>query len=173
MKTLKNIATRILKLFYPLMNDYSLINKKLIYYIFWQKIIGINRRVPWPVHFSSIIICPEKIINGENEAPGYAMNSYIDARNGIELGNKVYFGPRVSIISMNHDVNDLEKYIVTNSVKIGSFSWLGTSCIILPGVELGERTIVGAGAVVTRSFKDGNCIIAGNPAKIIRYLDKE
>jgi len=43
--------------------------------------------------------------------------------------------------------------------------------IILPGVLLGEKTIVGAGSVVTKSFPDGNCIVAGNPAKVIRNLN--
>ena len=42
--------------------------------------------------------------------------------------------------------------------------------VVLPGVELGDGTIVGAGAVVTRSFPEGECVLAGNPAKIIRTL---
>ena len=45
--------------------------------------------------------------------------------------------------------------------------------VILPGVKLGTRTIVAAGSVVTKSFPEGYCVIAGSPAKIIRYLDKE
>jgi acetyltransferase-like isoleucine patch superfamily enzyme len=45
--------------------------------------------------------------------------------------------------------------------------------VILPGVELGDFTVVGAGSVVTKSFKDGYCVIAGNPAKVIRLLEKE
>ena len=45
--------------------------------------------------------------------------------------------------------------------------------VILPGVRLGTRTIVGSGSVVTKSFPEGYCIIAGSPAKIIRHLDKE
>lgn len=43
--------------------------------------------------------------------------------------------------------------------------------MILPGITLGDNTIVGAGSVVTKSFPEGNCIIAGNPAKKIRDLD--
>jgi acetyltransferase-like isoleucine patch superfamily enzyme len=43
---------------------------------------------------------------------------------------------------------------------------------VLPGIVLGDFTIVGAGAVVTRSFPDGYCVVAGNPAAIIRTLDK-
>lgn len=45
--------------------------------------------------------------------------------------------------------------------------------VITAGVELGTRTIVGAGSVVTKSFPDGYCVIAGNPAKIIKILDKD
>ena len=43
--------------------------------------------------------------------------------------------------------------------------------VILPGVTLGPHTIVGAGSVVTHSFPDGYCVIAGNPARLIRTLD--
>ena len=45
--------------------------------------------------------------------------------------------------------------------------------VVLPGVHLGPRTIVGAGSVVTKSFLDDYCVIAGNPARIIRELGKE
>ncbi len=51
---------------------------------------------------------------------------------------------------------------------IGEKSWIGMNSMILPGVSLGPNTIVGAGSVVTKSFIDGNCIIAGNPARIIK-----
>jgi acetyltransferase-like isoleucine patch superfamily enzyme len=44
------------------------------------------------------------------------------------------------------------------------------NAMILPGVHLGDNTIVGAGSVVTKSFPEGNVVIAGNPAKIIKKL---
>ena len=53
-------------------------------------------------------------------------------------------------------------------VVIGENCWLGMNSVILPGVSLGDNTIVGAGSVVTKSFMDGNCVIGGNPARIIR-----
>ena len=45
--------------------------------------------------------------------------------------------------------------------------------LILAGVELGPSTIVGGGSVVTKSFPEGYCVIAGNPAKVIKYLEKD
>lgn len=62
---------------------------------------------------------------------------------------------------------------VNREVRIGDYCWIGMNVVILPGVVLGTRTIVGAGSIVTKSFPDGYCILAGNPAKIIKNLDKD
>ena len=57
-------------------------------------------------------------------------------------------------------------------IIIGQGCWIGMNSVILPGVVLGEKTIVGAGSVVTKSFLEGYCVIAGNPAKKIKDLNK-
>ena len=79
-------------------------------------------------------------------------------------------GPRIKIISANHDVNNYDKHIPAPPVKIGDNIWLGANSVILPGVEIGDHTVVAANAVVNRSFKEGNCILAGVPAKIVKKL---
>lgn len=56
---------------------------------------------------------------------------------------------------------------------IGRNCWIGMNAVILPGVKLGDYTIVGAGAVVTHSFPEGYCVIGGVPAKKIKDLDKD
>ena len=61
----------------------------------------------------------------------------------------------------------------TKEVCIDDYCWIGMNVVILPGVHLGPRTIVGAGSVVTKSFPNGYCVIGGNPAKLIKELDKE
>ncbi|WP_333558948.1 DapH/DapD/GlmU-related protein [Enterococcus lactis] len=53
---------------------------------------------------------------------------------------------------------------------MGEQCWIGMNSVLLPGIILGPKTIVGAGSIVTKSFKEGNCVIAGNPAKVIRKL---
>lgn len=56
----------------------------------------------------------------------------------------------------------------SKDVTIGKHVWIGMKVIILKGVEIKENTIVGAGSLVTKTFQEGNIILAGNPAKIIK-----
>lgn len=135
-----------------------------------QKVIGINRSVPWPVHWSSHVSAPSKIDRG-TRCPGLSRGCHIDGRNGIIFGRNVWVGPRVSIISMNHDVNDYNRYLKSGPIVIGDNCWLAANTVILPEVKLGPHTIVAAGAVVTKSFEDGNQVLAGVPAKVVKKLD--
>ena len=112
---------------------------------------------------------PTKIVRG-TRCPGMSMGCHIDGRNGIVFGRNVWVGPRVSIISMNHDINDYEEYVQESPVIIGDNCWLGANSVILPGVEIGDHTVVAAGSVVTKSFPGSDQIIAGVPAKVIKRL---
>ncbi len=134
-----------------------------------QKIFRINSHVSWPVHPTSNILCPEKISRG-SRTPGLSICCHIDGRNGIIFGENVWVGPRVTIISMNHDINDYSKYSLAPPIEIGRDTWLASNCVILPGVKLGPHTIVAAGAIVTKSFPDGDQVLAGIPAAIIKKL---
>jgi len=134
-----------------------------------QKILGFNRRVPWPVHWTSTVYKAEKIIPG-NRSPGFAKYCHIDGRNGIEFGENVWIGPYVKIISMNHDLYDYERYIDAPSIKIGDNCWIGAGAIILPGVIIGKHTVIAAGSVVTKSFLGGDSVLAGNPARVVKSL---
>jgi acetyltransferase-like isoleucine patch superfamily enzyme len=71
---------------------------------------------------------------------------------------------------MNHDLADYRCYVAGDPIVIGKNSWIASAAIILPEVVLGEHTVVAAGAVVTRSFPEGNQILAGCPAKVLRRL---
>lgn len=139
----------------------------------FRRILRQNCGVKWAVHHTSTIHCPEKIKRGKGVWPGDSPNVYINALNGITFGDYVNIGPHVTIASANHDLIDNSKHLKGNPVTIGSFSWIGANAVILPEVTLGDFTIVGAGAVVTRSFTDGYCVLAGNPADIIKRLDKD
>lgn len=138
----------------------------------FQRIIGFNRTVPWQVHFTSTVICPERISVGEKTSPGYMPGCYIQAINGIEVGDFTRIGPNVGLISANHDPYDNRRHKTIRPIKIGKYCWIGMGAVILPGVELGEYTVVATNAVVARSFKRGYCVIGGNPATFLYSLDK-
>ena len=140
---------------------------------FVQKILGRNRDVYWPVHSNSEVRGVRKIYAGVETCPGYEKGCYIQAVNPIYIGDYTQIASNVGIISANHDLYDLRIQKLGKPINIGKYCWLGMGVIILPEVELGDFTIVGAGAVVTKSFPDGYCVIAGNPAKIIKHLTKE
>lgn len=71
------------------------------------------------------------------------------------------------VLVLRHKYPDLE---LTAPINIGSYVYIGMNCTILPGVNIGDNVIVGAGSVVTKSFP-GNVVIAGVPARIIKKMD--
>ena len=91
----------------------------------------------------------------------------------ITIGSNTIIASDVLITSQNHGIDPerTESYSATDlqvkAVFIGKGCWIGEKCSILPGVELGNRVIVAAGSVVTKSFPDA-CMVAGVPAKIIK-----
>ncbi len=139
----------------------------------FRKVLRQNAAVKWAIHHTSTIHCPEKITCGKNVFPGDSPGVYINAQNGFSIGDYSNIGPNVGIITSNHDFVNNDAHVAAPPIVIGKFCWLGMGAVVLPGVSLGDFTIVGAGAIVTKSFPDGYCAIAGNPAKIIKYLNKE
>ncbi len=106
------------------------------------------------------------------EKTGYVYWDNYFTEDGVSIGEHVGIAPGVKIISRNHDIYDIWKRGELRPVVIEDYCWIGSNAVILPGVHLGKHTIVGAGSVVTKSFTCGYCIIAGNPAKIIKMLDE-
>ena len=131
-----------------------------------------NSGVKWAIHHTSTIHNPERIERGKDVFPGDSPGVYINATNGIKIGDYTNIGPSVGLVSTNHDPIDNGTHIQVSPIEIGKFCWLGMGAIVLPGVVLGDFTVVGAGAIVTKSFPDGYCVLAGNPAGIIKYLNK-
>ena len=126
------------------------------------------------LHFTSRITNADKVILGNNVWFSLAVNGgcYIGGANGIEIGDDTIIASGVKLISSNHDLQDYSKYTKNEPIRIGKRCWLGVNCIILPGVQLGDEVIVGAGAVVTKSF-DSRSVIAGVPARTIKKLTHE
>jgi Acetyltransferase (isoleucine patch superfamily) len=100
-------------------------------------------------------------------------NDTLLSAGNLSIGNNCLIAKDVFISNENHghdlagNVCFVDQPLLVADVLIGDNCWIGEKAIILPGVRLGDNCIVGAGAVVTKSFPDG-CIIAGNPAIIIK-----
>ena len=151
--------------------DGSLVGYRRMFTALWkQKILGFNRRCPWPLAPSSIVSDYSRIHFDPDDlanfmSPGcYFQNFSAD----IYIGAGTLIAPNVGIITANHMIGSLGEHAPGENVVIGEGCWLGMNSVILPGVVLGPRTIVGAGSVVTKSFESGDCVIAGNPARILR-----
>lgn len=90
----------------------------------------------------------------------------------VTIGNHVLFGPGVHVYTATHPLDHMSrrKSGTGKPVSIGDDSWIGGNAIILPGVRIGKRCVIGAGAVVTKDIPD-DTLAAGNPAQVIRRLD--
>ena len=138
-------------------------------YLFLQKVLRINGKVPWPVHPTSRIVGWERIKKGENCFPGVQLGNYIQANNGIVFGDNVRIGPNVGIISSNHDAGDFAEHTHERPLTIGSHVWIGMNVVVLPGVCIGDNSIIGAGSVVVQDIP-ANSLAVGNPCRVVRSI---
>lgn len=127
---------------------------------------------PYPINSNQKVLCPENIQFHQDDWGIFQVSGcYFQALGKITIGKGCYIAPNVGIITANHRISNIDEHDPPQSVALGKKCWIGMNAVILPGVVLGDNTIVGAGSVVTKSFPDGNMVIAGNPAKMIKKIN--
>ena len=90
----------------------------------------------------------------------------------VTIGSRTLFGPNVQVYSATHPLDFQERASgleYAKPISIGEDVWIGGSAVICPGVTIGDRTVIGAGSVVTKNIP-ADVFAAGNPCKVIRQL---
>ena len=121
-------------------------------------------------HFSKF---GKGLVMGSNSAIGDF--THFGAPGGITIGNDVIMGSYISFHSENHNFSDTSKLIRDQGVShkgivLGNNIWVGAKVTFLDGCEVGDNSVVAAGAVVTAKFPE-NSIIGGVPARVIKNIE--
>jgi acetyltransferase-like isoleucine patch superfamily enzyme len=110
------------------------------------------------------------ILIGKNVFINHAC-SFLDL-GGITIEDDVLIGPKVNLITENHPVSPSQrKSLILSPILIKRNAWIGAGATILPGVTVGENSIIAAGAVVTKNVAD-NTIVGGIPARVIKSINE-
>jgi maltose O-acetyltransferase len=112
---------------------------------------------------------PENIKVGNNVT--FNDGAYLNGLGKISLGDNVSISAMSIIVSTGLDADSLptSKIHIDKAIVIGDNVQVGVGAIILAGVSVGDNVVIGAGAIVTRDIHS-NCIVAGNPARVIRCI---
>lgn len=101
--------------------------------------------------------------------------SYMQLLGILKIGRGTIIGPKFSVLTGNHVYEgDLIPYTKDYDIKpitIGDYVWIGYNVTILPGVTIGEGAVIGASSVVSKDIPN-YAIAVGNPAKVIKFRDK-
>ena len=92
----------------------------------------------------------------------------------IYVGDCTMFGPNVTVATAGHPIDPelrAKAYQYNMPVRIGKNCWLGAGVIVLPGVTIGDNTVIGAGSVVTKDIP-ANVVAVGNPCKVLRPINE-
>ncbi len=114
-------------------------------------------------------VCFDLVQIGKNVVIG--ANCLMMARGGMIIEDDVRIAANVQLITNNHDLYERD-VLTCKPILIKKDAWIGAGATILPGVEVGKHSIIGACSVVTKDVPDYG-VVVGNPAKLIKTLDKE
>ncbi len=90
----------------------------------------------------------------------------------VSFGNNVFIGPNCSFYTANHPIDVKQRNEGLESahpIKVGDNVWFGGNVVVLPGITIGNNSVIGAGSVVTKDIPD-HVVAVGNPCRVIRTI---
>jgi maltose O-acetyltransferase len=111
-----------------------------------------------------------RVVIGRNSVINYGV--LLDGRAGLAIGDNVSISEGVTILTLEHDVDDSGLALRRGPVILDDYVFVGAHARVLPGVRIGRGAVVAAGAVVTRDVQP-MAVVGGSPAKLIRRRDGE
>lgn len=131
---------------------------------FFYRLAGMTIHEGSTIHAGARFYNPSNIVIGKDTIIGeYAV---LDGRDRLVIGDHVDIASEVMIYNSQHDIHSDDFQAISERVVIDDYVFIGPRAIILPGVTLGKGSVVGAGAVVTKSVEP-YAIVGGIPAKVI------
>jgi maltose O-acetyltransferase len=128
------------------------------------RLVGIKLGRHTTVAWRTAFFAPERVSIGNNSVLGN--DCFIDGRSGVTIGNNVAISGHVHMYTLQHDPQAPKFDSVGAPIVIDDFVYIGSRATLLPGVTIGQGSVVAAGSLVTRNVPQ-YVIVAGVPAKII------
>ncbi|HET7489517.1 MAG TPA: acyltransferase [Acidimicrobiales bacterium] len=122
------------------------------------------------IHHGAVIVVAKRLRIGEFTTIGDS--AFLDAREGIDIGDCVNLGSHVTIYTLEHDPDDPDFGAQGGPVVVEDYAWLSSHSLILPAVRIGRGAVVAAGAVVTRDVPP-YAVVGGVPARFIRERSRD
>lgn len=133
--------------------------------VFLCRLFGANISYSASIHPTAILEYPWNISLGDCSSVGE--KAWIYAIGSIHIGKFSNIGRDVYLLTGTHDIYSNTFSLITKEIIIGDGCWIATRALVLPGINIGNYSIVGAGAVVTKDIPSYS-VVGGNPAKIIK-----
>ncbi len=102
-----------------------------------------------------------------------SVNVYTVVRGDVRIGDAVRIGAHTSILGFNHTMDDpdtevFRQPLTSRGIRVGNDVWIGSHVVVLDGVQVGDRAVLAAGAVVTKDVPAG-AVVGGNPARVLKW----